>query len=223
MKTRLAYTLGSLLIAAACGGSQRHTTTTASTAPTGETAPTADFVEAAPRLHIDGALVAAPNAQQHIEPLDAVTFQHDQAQLDAIAADQIDTAARWLNDHPNHKLVLEGHADATGMELYNEDLAQRRMDAVRHRMLQHGIVGQRIMMINFGDREAMDETDPLAGADRKVVLYATQLSPQAVAALVRENRPAITATWVDDRGALMQLTNGLETPVRREPAQTARR
>ena len=216
MMTRLAYTLGSLLIAAACGGSQHSTTT-------GAAAPTADFVEAAPRVHIDGALVAAPEAKKHIEPLDAVTFAHDQSQLDAISADQIDTAARWLKDHPQHNLVLEGHADATGMEVYNEDLASRRMDAVRQRMLQHGIASQRIMMINFGDREAMDEHDPLAGADRKVVLYATQLSPQAVAAMVRVNRPAITATWVDSRGALMQLTNGLETPIRREPAQTARR
>jgi peptidoglycan-associated lipoprotein len=195
--------LGALLICAACGSSHKQPASTARTA---------DFVETSPRIHVHPALVASPEQKHAIEPLDAVTFAHDRAAIDEASADQIDTAAKWLRRHPRVTLVLEGHADATGVPVYNEDLAMRRMVAVRDRMVQHGIAADRIMLVNFGDREAMDERNELMGADRKVVLYATKLSPQAVAAMVRENRQLVVAVWMEN-GALMQLREG-QAPTR---------
>ncbi len=198
--------LGTLLMANACSGSSSN--------DKARTAPTADFVEAAPERHIDKSLVAAPDAEQRIAPLDTVAFGHDQARLDDVALAQVDTAARWLNDHGGQRVVLEGHADATGIEPYNEDLAMRRIAAVRERLIRQGVATDRIIMVNFGDREAMAEDNPLAGADRHVVMYATELSPRAVVAMIDESdRPAIAASWVQD-GALMQLRDGLQTPTR---------
>lgn len=204
MRTRLAFVLGTILMANACGSGNDKA----------RTAPTADFVQAAPERHIDRSLVAAPDAEGRIEPLDVVTFEHDRALLDTMSASQVDTAARWLNEHPDQKLVLEGHADATGVGYYNEDLAMRRIAAVRQRLMQQGVSGERIIMINFGDREAMDEGNPLFGADRRVVMYSTTLAPRAVAAMIdEEGRPAVAASWVE-HGALIQLRDGLETPTR---------
>ena len=202
--------LGALLVsAAACGSSSSSKAVKA---------PTADFVEAAPQLHIEEELVAAPDAQRRIQPGDVIPFQLDRAALTEAGYAQVDTAARWLKKHPSYKLVLEGHADAIGGVPYNDDLATRRMAVVRERMLQHGVSSDRILMITFGEREAMELGNPLHAADRKVVMYATELSPRAVVAVVAENRPAIVASWTE-RGALMQATQGLETPIQ----QTVRR
>lgn len=204
MRTRFAFVLGTLLMANACGAGNDKA----------RTAPTADFVEAAPNRHIDKSLVASPDADNRIAALDVVTFQHDQALLDEMTLSQVDTAARWLKDHPDQKVVLEGHADASGVAPYNEDLAMRRISAVRQRLMRQGVPGERIIAVNFGDREAMDEDNPLFGADRRVVMYATQLAPRAVAAIIdEEGRPAVAASWVEN-GALMELRNGLETPTR---------
>jgi hypothetical protein len=191
-----------------------------SSAAFAEVAPTTgpDFVGATPRRHIDRSLVASPHGPTRIDPYAVLPFQLDSAQLTAEGWDEVDTAARWLKSHPNHKLVMEGHTDAIGLAPYNEDLATRRMDTVRRRLLQHGLSSDRILMITFGEREAMELENPLHSADRKVVLYATTLAPQQVVAVVRENRPAIVASWTQ-RGALMQVTSGLEqqttTTVRR--------
>lgn len=204
MRTRFAFVLGTLLMANACAAGNDKA----------RTAPTADFVEAAPQRHIDRSLVAAPDAESRISPVDVVTFEHDQALLDAMTLSQVDTAARWLKDHPDQKIVLEGHADASGVAPYNEDLAMRRIATVRQRLMQQGVPGERIIMVNFGDREAMAEDNPLFGADRRVVMYATQLAPRAVAAMIdADGRPAVAASWVEN-GALIELRNGLETPTR---------
>ncbi|HEY5946848.1 MAG TPA: OmpA family protein, partial [Kofleriaceae bacterium] len=165
------------------------------------------------RRHVDKAFVAAPDAEHPIQPIDVVTFEHDKATLDEIAVSQLDTAARWLNNNPRQRLVLEGHADATGADVYNEDLAMRRVAAVRAHMMRHGIASDRIMMVNFGDREAMDEHNQLFGADRRVVMYATTLSPRAVAAVIRENRPAIATAWTE-RGAMIRVDNDVNQPTK---------
>jgi hypothetical protein len=172
-----------------------------------------DFVNAAPRRHIDRALVASPQPQNRIDPSDVVPFLFDRADLSEAGIDEVAAAARWLKSHPRHKLVLEGHTDALGISPYNEDLATRRMETVRQYLLRFGVHSDRVVMITFGEREAMDLENPLFPADRKVVMYATQLAPEAVVAMVREERPAIVASWTQ-RGALMRVEHGLTTPTK---------
>jgi outer membrane protein OmpA-like peptidoglycan-associated protein len=202
--TRLNIRLGALVICAACGSSHPKTVQTASTA---------DFVSAAPQVHIQRSLVASPDARNRIEPTAVVAFEFDSARLSDASYSEVDTAAHWLMVHPSYRLVLEGHTDALGVAPYNEDLSTRRMESVRKRMLQDGIPSDRIMMITYGENEAMDLNNPLYPADRHVTMYASRLDAQTIVAMVRANRPAIVATWTD-RGALMRVEHGLSTPTK---------
>jgi outer membrane protein OmpA-like peptidoglycan-associated protein len=153
-----------------------------------------DFVNAAPQRHIPRSLVVSPEPMQ-IDPWTVLPFELDKARLTAEGFDEVDAAARWLYSHPKHQLVLEGHADALGRIPYNDDLSTRRMNTVRARLIRSGISSDRIVTITFGERESMDVDNPLHAADRKVVMYATPLSPPAVIAMVRTNRPAIYASY----------------------------
>lgn len=162
-----------------------------------------DFVSAAPRLHIDRSLVASP-AMNRIEPLDVVAFSHDSTELRSDSVAQIDTAAKWLRRHPDYKLVLEGHTDQVGPNLYNEDLATRRMAAIRDRLIDHGIDSDRFVMITYGEREAIEPENP---NDRRVVMFATKQAPQTVIASQIANRNVIIATYTD-RKARIQLQPG---------------
>lgn len=202
MKTTLGLMLGSLLI------------TSAAFADT--TAP--DFVGGTPRPHIDPSLAASNGPQQKIEPADVVSFAFDRAALTDAGHDQVAHAARWLRSHPRHRIVLEGHTDRLGMTAYNEDLATRRMATVRQRLLRLGVASDRIVMVTFGEGEAISPENP---NDRRVVLYATQLSPKAIAAATFEDREAALATWTD-RGALMRLQKG-SPPMQTTPTRQARR
>jgi outer membrane protein OmpA-like peptidoglycan-associated protein len=102
-----------------------------------------DVVSAAPRAYIDSSLVASP-AMNRIDPVDVIPFDPDSTVLTDDTKIQIDAAARWLLRHPSHRIVLEGHADRSGSDLYNEDLANRRISAVRNRLLLRGIASDRV-------------------------------------------------------------------------------
>ena len=196
--------LGALLICAACSSSHR---------PVAKNAATADFVASAPKVHVDQSLVASSDPDNKIDPSATVPFLFDQAVLTDEGYAEVDTAAQWLRRHPLHRLILEGHADALGVAPYNEDLSTRRMEAVRQRLLASGIKSDRIVLITFGENEAMSLDNPLFPADRHVTMHATLLAPRQVVAMVKENRPAIVATWTE-RGALMRVEQGWAPPTK---------
>ncbi len=166
-----------------------------------------DFVSAAPRAHIDRSLVAS-SAMNRIDPLDVIAFSLDSKYLAGDSVAQVDAAAKWLRRHPGHKIVLEGHADQSGHQVYNQDLSTGRMAAIRSRLMGWGIAADRIVMITYGEREAMD---PDMVNDRRVVMFATKQAPQTVIAAQLEHRNVIVATWTD-RNSLIQLQPGTTPP-----------
>jgi len=139
-----------------------------------------------------------------IDPTDVVAFAHDSATLRDDASAQVDAAAKWLRRHPGHRIVLEGHTDTAGLNVYNEDLATRRMEAVRERLIGRGIAANSIVLISSGERVAIDPENP---NDRRVVMFATRELPQQIIAQQLEHRDVIVATWTD-RNSLMQLQPG---------------
>ena len=198
MKTRLACILGALAMAAG--------TASANVAPIGP-----DFVSAAPRMHIDRSLVASSTAMNRIDPLDVVGFARNSSMLSGEAVAQVDAAAKWLKRHPDHRIVLEGHADRRGSDLYNEDLSTRRIQAVRNRLIGWGVKADRIVMITYGEEEALD---PGHLNDRRVVMFASTQQPQQIIAQQLEHRDVVVAVWTD-RDTLMQLQPD-SPPIRRE-------
>lgn len=193
MKTTLAFLLGSLLFASAA---------LADTTPP-------DFVGGDARPHIDPSLVASntqPRAK--IQPGDIVAFRFNAAALTDAGFSQVDRAALWLGQHPAYRLVLEGHTDATGAAHYNEDLSMRRITTVRDRLLADGIGSDRIIMMSYGDLAAIEPANP---NDRRVVMYATKMSPKAVVAATFAFRAPIVASWTD-QNLLIQQGPGVAPP-----------
>lgn len=178
-----------------------------------------DFVGAAPPLHIDRSLTASSDAMNRIEPLDVVAFGHDSTRLEGGSLDQVDRAATWLLQHRGHRIVLEGHTDASGMFPYNADLATRRMEAVRNRLLAWGVPSDRIVLITYGETRATPTDNP---ADRRVVMFATTRPVRDVVATQLEHRQALVAAWTE-RGTMLTLQNGLGRPLSTSKTAVSRR
>ncbi|HUS31385.1 MAG TPA: OmpA family protein [Kofleriaceae bacterium] len=150
-----------------------------------------DFTGAAPRPHIDKSLVASSGTAP-IEPGDVLQFRSDEAILTTSGYSQVDRAALWLKVHPKDNIVIEGQADHPGTEPYNSDLSMLRAEAVRKRLMSQGISRKRIIMVASGEKDQL-----LSPADRRVRMYATKLSPQAIYAMTAEqarNAPAVEQT-----------------------------
>jgi len=150
-----------------------------------------DFVDAKRPQPAPSPPLTASDSRMPIEPTDVVAFANDSAGLLTSAVDQVDRAATWLRAHPNYRLVVEGHTDATGTESYNASLAFARAAAVRSRLQSQGFTPDRIVLVAYGEESA---THPPNINDRRVVMYATRLSAEQVARASYE-RGAVRTAW----------------------------
>ena len=79
-----------------------------------------------------------------------VYFDYDK--YDVRAADQgaVQGDARFLQQHPNIRITIEGHCDERGSTEYNLALGANRADAVKNALIQAGVAGDRIKTISYG-------------------------------------------------------------------------
>jgi len=135
--------------------------------------------------------LAASDAHDEQQPTDDVVFAYGAAALSPTALVQLTSVARWMESHPRYRLVLEGHADASGPRAYNADLAARRLEAVRRHLETIGVRPERVITAIYGENRARPPAEPI---DRRVVIFASR---QSVGELVSAElgRNAIQAAW----------------------------
>jgi OOP family OmpA-OmpF porin len=69
-----------------------------------------------------------------------------------------------MNAHPGIvKLRIEGHTDSVGDPGYNRDLSQRRAEAVTVWLVAHGVDGNRLYSVGFGEAHPIDTNTTEAG------------------------------------------------------------
>src|SRR5690606_30302632 len=56
---------------------------------------------------------------------------------------EIDKLVNLLADYPNASLIVDGHTDATGTEEYNQWQSEKRAEAVKKSIADHGIEDDR--------------------------------------------------------------------------------
>jgi hypothetical protein len=78
------------------------------------------------------------------------------------------------------------------------------MESVRNRLMGWGVPSDRIVLITYGETEAIPDNPE----DRRVVMFATDQPTRQVVATQLEHRDALIATWTE-RGSRFQLQNGL--------------
>jgi peptidoglycan-associated lipoprotein len=57
---------------------------------------------------------------------------------------------RWLQEHPDTTVVVEGHCDARGTSEYNMELGARRAASVRAFLIEQGIAPHRVQVVSWG-------------------------------------------------------------------------
>ncbi len=71
---------------------------------------------------------------------------------------------KMLTDHPDLKLVIEGHTDNQGDEAYNQELSEKRAAAVKTFLCnEYGIAEDRLQSKGFGESNPADSNDTPEG------------------------------------------------------------
>lgn len=134
-----------------------------------------DEQEAAMRREL--AAVEAANIQRNADML-AVTFRNDSffdvnsATLKSGAVADLQRVSTVLNQYPQTRIQVAGHTDSTGSEAYNEELSQRRAQAVKNTLIGQGVSPERIQTIGFGESApiATNSTPEGRQLNRRVVI-----------------------------------------------------
>lgn len=104
---------------------------------------------------------------------DRVFFSAGSAELGSRAIAVISAQAQWLAHRPDIDVVVEGHADDTGLGLDQDALAASRAAIVRDRLMAEGVADARLRMAPKGssDPVALCPESHCAAQNRRVVLH----------------------------------------------------
>jgi len=82
---------------------------------------------------------------------DTVHFTTDSIGLSQQAQATLTAQARWLNQHTQHSIVIEGHADERGTREYNLALGAQRAANTKHFLVTRGgVAANRIRTVSYG-------------------------------------------------------------------------
>jgi len=79
-----------------------------------------------------------------------VLFRTNQSQLEPGGMRTVQKLANFLRQYSQRKVLIEGHTDSIGSDSYNQELSERRANAVRVALIDSGISGDRIVSRGYG-------------------------------------------------------------------------
>jgi outer membrane protein OmpA-like peptidoglycan-associated protein len=90
-----------------------------------------------------------------------VFFDFDSSNLKPGAYREIDRTAGVLNRYPQTTILVEGHTDSKGAEAYNQQLSERRAQAVRDALVNRGVDARRLRVIGYGESQPISSSDAM--------------------------------------------------------------
>ena len=99
-----------------------------------------------------------------------IYFEYDSSEVAAADRETLATHARYLAEHQNLTVTLEGHGDERGSREYNIGLGERRANAVRDLMVVQGVADTQIKSVSYGEEKpAVDGHDDAAWSQNRRV------------------------------------------------------
>jgi peptidoglycan-associated lipoprotein len=146
-KLLISIVLANLLVA--CASEKPKEPEAAAPAP-------APVVEEAP------APAPAPEPVVEVDPLNdpanilanrSIYFPFDVSAVQAADKPIVEAHAKYLSEHPDRKVRVEGNCDERGSKEYNLGLGQRRADSVKQMLILGGAKASQIETVSYGEEK----------------------------------------------------------------------
>src|SRR5262245_55821554 len=89
----------------------------------------------------------------HTVSFDDVSFDFDKFTLKPETFALLDQAVQVMKQNPTLRITIEGYSCNIGTVKYNMALGKRRASAVREYLTRHGVDGDRLTMVSFGESQ----------------------------------------------------------------------
>jgi len=100
-----------------------------------------------------------------------INFDYNSADISAKSMSSVQALGRALTnpDLKGSTFVVAGYTDAAGGESYNQELSERRADAIKKYLSdRYGIAGSDLVTVGYGKSKLKDPANPMAEANRRV-------------------------------------------------------
>jgi len=100
-----------------------------------------------------------------------INFDYNSADISAKSMPSVQALGKALTnpDLKGSTFVVAGYTDAMGGEAYNQDLSERRADAIKRYLVdKYGIAGSDLVTVGYGKTKLKDPSQPMAEANRRV-------------------------------------------------------
>jgi len=89
-------------------------------------------------------------AQLFSQNIKDVFFDYDSYTVQSAQSQSIAANAQFLSQHPDVKIVLEGHCDERGSGEYNLALGDSRVQTVKKELMRLGVNADRVKVVSYG-------------------------------------------------------------------------
>ncbi len=99
-----------------------------------------------------------------------INFRHDSTEIVPESRPYLDRVAGMMKMDriASNGIIIEGHADATGSEEYNQRLSERRAEAIKRYLVEtHAIEPHRLITMGKGESAPLVREDPNHPANRR--------------------------------------------------------
>ena len=119
---------------------------------------------------IAATLLTSAVAVADTQPTAEVFFAFDSSMMLTATSSSLAAMVTWSKQHPFAKIIIDGHADSTGSDVYNIGLSSRRSESVQARLIALGVPVAQTYRGIFGENDVRRSS--FAG-DRRVTVWAT--------------------------------------------------
>ena len=84
-----------------------------------------------------------------------INFDFDKYVLTPQSMMILDEKAAWLREHPEARVLIEGHTDERGSNEYNLALGDRRSNSAKDYLVKSGVDESRLTTISYGEEQPL--------------------------------------------------------------------
>lgn len=95
--------------------------------------------------------------------LNNIFFETNRAELLPQSAVELKRVLELLNVHPEMKIEIRGHTDNRGESFYNQQLSEKRAEAVYQYLLNKGVQQTRLSFVGLGEKDPVATNQTSAG------------------------------------------------------------
>jgi OOP family OmpA-OmpF porin len=105
--------------------------------------------------------------QDRIDINEKIMFDVDKATIKPESHGLLDEIAAVIQKNPQlKKISIEGHTDSDGSEKYNLKLSDERAGAVKAYLVEHGVTGDRLASIGYGESRPIADNGTPEGKEK---------------------------------------------------------